>query len=309
MERPAPAPPPVERPVVAKAPEVEVAPVVEPEAKEAPAVDPPAPVVERPEKPAREEKPEPITWSPEAAPTRSAEPEPVARPEAATAPAASPEPVLPELEPTPKPSHLPYLSVHYGRDERLAEEFRRLKSRLNEEGQPRLILVVSSRPGEGKTTLAMNLAASYANTYGERVAVVDGNVTRPKIAEVLELGDETPALGRAVRGLVSAEEAAVETGIKGLWAVRADAAGDREGLLDSDGMRSLLAELRRRFTRVIVELPALEDFGEGLSLAAQADVVLVPVMRSRSRRKSVRRLIGTLKDRGASRVRCVFIEA
>ncbi len=300
-EKPAPvpaAPPaPVPTPVAAKAPAIEPPPPVE--AK-------PAPRLEMPAQPRKEEPAPVIAWSPESAPVRSTEPEPSKA--APTSPA--PAPVLPEVESTPKPAHLPYLSVHYGRDERLSEQFRRLKARLNEEGQARLILVASSRTGEGKTTVAMNLAAGFANTYGERVVFVDGNVTRPKAAEVLEIGDETPGLARAVRGLVSAEEAALKTAISGLWVVRADAPGrGGEGLLDSDGMRSLIAELRRRFTRVIVEIPALEDRGEGLTLAAQADVVLVPVMKSTSRRKAVRRLVDTLKDRGASRVRCVFIEA
>jgi Mrp family chromosome partitioning ATPase len=223
--------------------------------------------------------------------------------------AAVPAPVLPEVEPTPKPSHLPYLSVHYGRDEKLCDAFRRLKARLNEESPARLILVTSARPGEGKTTVALNLAASYANTFGEKVVVVDGNAAQPKITELLEAPAGSLGLSGAVRGRASAGDFAVETGIRNLFLVPPGEEKRRDGLLDSDGMRSLLAELRKHFTRVIVELPAAQDLPEGLSLAAQADVVLVPVLRSRSRRKTVKRLVETLKNRGASRVRCVFLDA
>ncbi len=233
-------------------------------------------------------------------------------PAEAPPPPAAVEPgrTLPAVEPTLKPACLPYLSVHYGRDERMTDEFRRLKSRLNEEGPARVILVVSPRPGEGKTTIALNLASSFANTFGEKVVVVDGNIPRPKIGEVLEVAPQAPGLSRAVKEKMPADKAAVETSVGGLYAVTAPARPGEgtEGLLDSDGMRSLLQSLRGRFTRVIVELPAAEDRPDGLALAAHADVVLVPVTRSRSRRKAVRRLVEMLKDRGAPRVRCVFIE-
>ena len=49
--------------------------------------------------------------------------------------------------------------------------------------------------------------------------------------------------------------------------------------------------------------------GMALSLAPLADVVLIPVMRSRTRRKHLRRLVAKAAEHGASSVHCVFIDA
>ncbi len=303
VEEPGPAAAPEPAPVPPKPAEVKI--VMPP-----PEPEPPKPVEVKIEMPAPEPTPPPapIAWSPEAPAKPAAKAEPVVAP----APNAEPQPVLPAVEPVSRPARVPYLSVHYGRDERLIEQFRRLKSRLNEQGSPRVILVASARRGEGKTAVALNLAASFANTFGERVVVVDGNLARPKLAETLDAAADAGGVVAAVRKRLSPESAARKTEINGLWLVPSGAegaAGKVEGLLDSDGMRSLLQGLKKQFTRVIVELPAAEDSPEGLALAKLADVVLVPVMKTRSRRKAVRRLVETLKDRGAPRVACVFVEA
>ena len=219
-----------------------------------------------------------------------------------------PETVLPEVEPTPVDATSPYLSVHCHKDDRTADEFRRLKSRLTDRSSPaRLILVGSCTRGEGKTTVAMNLAISFANTYGEKVVLVDGNVAHPKIAEVLKV----PARGleEVIRGHIRPEEAAVRTDIAGLWVVPAGEDLERsEGLLDSKSVIELLGVLQKRFTRVIMELPAVSDAPECLSLVAHADAVLVPVLRGRTRRTKLLRLLGRIKDNGAPKVHCVFVE-
>jgi Mrp family chromosome partitioning ATPase len=171
----------------------------------------------------------------------------------------------------------------------------------------RVILVVSSGPGEGKTTLAMNLAASFANTFGERVLLVDGNFLRPKIGDVLALPPE--GLAQAIRGRMSPEEAVVRTDVPGLWAVSAGGSeGRSEGLLDSQSLAEVLQQLRSRFTRVIMELPSAGDAPEGLAFIAQADAVLIPVMKSRTRRKALRRLLQTIKERGGRKISCVFVK-
>jgi Mrp family chromosome partitioning ATPase len=216
--------------------------------------------------------------------------------------------VLPEVEPTPVETGSPYLRVHYHKEDRTADEFRMLRNALAADGSAaRVILVVSSGPGEGKTTLAMNLAASFANTFGERVLLVDGNFLRPKIGDVLALPPE--GLAQAIRGRMSPEEAVVRTDVPGLWAVSAGGSeGRSEGLLDSQSLAEVLQQLRSRFTRVIMELPSAGDAPEGLAFIAQADAVLIPVMKSRTRRKALRRLLQTIKERGGRKISCVFVK-
>lgn len=304
------------------------APPAEPEAVEAgPAPPPVAAAPETEKKPFLPEvegkRPEPAGAEvalPEPAPEAAVEKEPT--PEASTVlpeVEVQPQPltvevperasVLPELEPTPVETGIPYLSAHHHKDGQTADEFRALKNQLLAEGSPaRVILVTSCVPDEGKTTLAVNLAISFANSYGEKVVLVDGNVVRPKIGEILSLPED--GLIQVIRGHLAPEDAVVKTDIPGLWALSAGRSDGRdEGLLDSRSVVEMLSLLRRRFTRVVMELPCARDAAEGLALLERGDVVLIPVMQSRTRRRRLRRFLTKAASRGAGKLHCVFIKA
>ncbi len=294
------------------------APPGEPEAVEAgPA---PTPVAAAPETEKRPVLPEVAVEGPEPAGAEAAPPEPApeasavlpeveVEPEPVTVEAPEGAPVLPELEPTPVETGMPYLSAHHHKDGRTADEFRALKNQLLAEAPPaRVILVTSCVPGEGKTTLAVNLAISFANSYGEKVVLVDGNVVRPKIGEILSLPED--GLIQVIRGHLAPEDAVVKTDIPGLWALSAGRSDGRdEGLLDSRSVVEMLSLLRRRFTRVVMELPSARDAAEGLALLERGDVVLIPVMQSRTRRRRLRRFLTKATGRGAGKLHCVFIKA
>jgi Mrp family chromosome partitioning ATPase len=223
--------------------------------------------------------------------------------------ARKPGGILPAVEPTPDEARRSYLSVHYSKDNRTAEEFRALKNALLAHGQnPRVIAVASCGAGEGKTALAVNLATSFADTYGEKVVLVDGNIRRPKLAEVLGLNGD--GLNEVVRGHAKAEDVVAKTNIPGLWALGAGTEAERtEGLHDSRSVGELLKWLRKRYSRVIVELPALCDAPEALALARQADVVLISVLRKRTRRAGLIRMLESFKGLDREKVRCVFVNA
>jgi Mrp family chromosome partitioning ATPase len=85
-----------------------------------------------------------------------------------------------ELRKLPKPGEI-YVS-HNPRSP-VAEAFRSLRANLelgDREGPVRTILVTSSRPAEGKTTIATNLAAIFAQS-GKKVVLVDADMRRPSV--------------------------------------------------------------------------------------------------------------------------------
>jgi polysaccharide biosynthesis transport protein len=65
-----------------------------------------------------------------------------------------------------------------------AASYRVLRYRLKKQGDPRAIGVTSPQEGEGKTTLAANLALALAEDGRERVLLVEANFQRPRIAEL-----------------------------------------------------------------------------------------------------------------------------
>ena len=75
----------------------------------------------------------------------------------------------------------------------IAEQFRQVRTRLQHAASldtTRSILVTSPGPGDGKTTVACNLAAGLA-LNGRRILLVDANFRRPQLHKIFGLGNET----------------------------------------------------------------------------------------------------------------------
>lgn len=67
-------------------------------------------------------------------------------------------------------------------DSARAASFRVLRHRLQERGDPRVIAVTSARPGEGKTTCAVNLAMALGECGRARVLLIEANLRTPALA-------------------------------------------------------------------------------------------------------------------------------
>jgi Mrp family chromosome partitioning ATPase len=70
-------------------------------------------------------------------------------------------------------------------DSPAAAAYRVLRYRLQERGNPRVIVVSSPRAREGKTTTAVNLALALGEAGRARVLLIEANLRAPKLAEVL----------------------------------------------------------------------------------------------------------------------------
>ncbi|HZH27648.1 MAG TPA: polysaccharide biosynthesis tyrosine autokinase [Azospirillaceae bacterium] len=144
----------------------------------------------------------------------------------------------------------------------------------NGSAPPRVILVTSTIPGEGKTTLAMSLAASVARS-GHKAIVVDLDLRRPSVAR---------EWGRTVRGglleflsgaMTLDEVIQEDPGEKNLHVLPVKRGVESPtDHLASPMMRSLLAELRRRYDYVLLDSPPALGLSDAALAARLADAVL-----------------------------------
>ncbi len=166
-----------------------------------------------------------------------------------------------------------------------AEQFRRLKTLLVNEHKESLqvILVTSAAPGEGKSIVSTNLALAFAADHQGEVLLIDADLRRPTVEHWIE---PRPRLGVAelLLGQTELDHAILELENTTLRILPAGAPPeDPSELLSAEPARRLFAELRTRFTRIIVDTPPIVPFTDADAVGALCDGALVVVRAGKTR--------------------------
>jgi polysaccharide biosynthesis transport protein len=157
-----------------------------------------------------------------------------------------------------------------------SEEYRQLRTALSRPGSAsgRCLIVTSAGSGEGKTSVAANLAVAFAEAE-RRVVLVDANVRRPRVARLFGL-DDSPGLTDVLGGLPlpDALRQLPGTATAGVLPRGSDVAraGDR---LFSLAAAALLADVKARADVVIIDAAAVLEAADVLALAPLAPSVLL----------------------------------
>lgn len=149
---------------------------------------------------------------------------------------------------------------------------------------PRTLLVTSAAPGDGKTSLVVNLAVSCAQA-GESVVVIDADLRKPRIAHHFGLAP-SPGLAELLASGLNVPATYLQPAADGLLAVLASghAPPNPSELLGSPAMQKLIALLAEQFDRVIVDAPPVLPVADGVMLASRVSgVVLVARIGSTTR--------------------------
>jgi succinoglycan biosynthesis transport protein ExoP len=164
--------------------------------------------------------------------------------------------------------------------------------------EPRVILMVSAVPGEGKTAVSTSLAAMLAKS-GHRVLLVDSDLRRGRTHERLGLAPE-PGLvtllleHRPIGEVVQRHAASGLDVIVGGGAVRSP-----QDLLGSKSMREFLERAREAYDYVIVDTPPSSIVSEARLLAGAGDRVVMITHWNRTPRSIVVAAVRQLNEAGA----------
>ena len=190
------------------------------------------------------------------------------------------------------------------RDQPLAapsEAVRRLRTNLqfiDIANRQRSIVISSSIPGEGKSTIAINLAVSMTDA-GARVILVDADLRRPSIAEYLgiegRVGLTTVLIGRAeVKDVV---QPLGKTSLDLLPAGQIPP--NPSELLGSVAMADLLEHLSESYDMVLLDSPPLLPVTDAVVLSNLAGGALVVVGVDRIHRPQLQQSLESLETAGA----------
>ncbi len=170
----------------------------------------------------------------------------------------------------------------------------------------RSIAVVSSMSGEGKSSVASQLALSMAKSTGETVLLVDGDLRRPDQHEIfgMEMG---PGLTSVLAGKTSLDDA-VNSSLGGLIHIlpAGQLTASPHRLVTPTSIKSFIDEVLQNYQYVVIDTAPVLSAGESLAIASAVDATLICVMRDVSLKESVVRTTRRLEAAGATVAGTVF---
>ena len=160
---------------------------------------------------------------------------------------------------------------------------------------PHLILISSSMEGEGKTTVATNLAVALSQIG--RTCLVDGDLRRPTVTRSFGI-IATRGLSDVLRGTLNLSEALVSvTETSNLWILPGgEAVESPADVLASLQIDKLCAELRRIFDYVVIDSPPVIRFSDARFLSQLADEVVLVGRYGVSTRRAMQRSVELLRE-------------
>jgi tyrosine-protein kinase len=174
----------------------------------------------------------------------------------------------------------------------VAEAFRDLRTNLlfTDEGI-RSVLITSPDGSHGKTTVAFGLAATL-NRAGTRTLLVDADLRRGRIAELLEL-PRSPGLMDVLLGETELEDAVRETK-EGLQVLVGGRRSADPGELLTSAFPSLLARLERDYEAVIIDSTPVIPISDARIVARYADATLLVARAGYAVRRHLRQAVERL---------------
>jgi polysaccharide biosynthesis transport protein len=174
----------------------------------------------------------------------------------------------------------------------MAESYRALRTSLllsNLGSPPRVIMITSALPQEGKTTTSINCAVVLAQK-GVRVLLIDADLRRPSIHKTLGMGPRS-GLSNVLTGSTTLENAIVRTTVlPNLHVLTAGTPPPNPAeLLASANMRDVLAELRQQYDHIVVDTPPSLSVTDAVVLSPRADAVVLVIRSGQTTKQALRR--------------------
>jgi exopolysaccharide transport family protein len=174
----------------------------------------------------------------------------------------------------------------------MAESYRALRTSLllsNLGAPPKVIMITSALPQEGKTTTSINCAVVLAQK-GIRVLLIDADLRRPSIHKTLGMGPRS-GLSNVLTGSATLEQTITGSAIlPNLSILPAGTPPPNPAeLLASSNMRDVLEELRGQYDHIVVDTPPTLSVTDAVVLSPRADAIVLVIRSGHTTKQALRR--------------------
>lgn len=167
-----------------------------------------------------------------------------------------------------------------------SEAFRMLRTNLQYldlDHQPKSFVITSSVAGEGKTSVSVNLAIALAQA-GRRVLLVDGDLRRPRVANLLGL-ERAVGLTTILVGRTKLEESIQRHAASGVhFLASGPTPPNPTEILQSHAAKELLQRLRAAYDVVLIDAPPVLPVADAAILGTAADGVVMVIRHGKTNR-------------------------
>jgi capsular exopolysaccharide synthesis family protein len=178
-----------------------------------------------------------------------------------------------------------------------AEKFRFLAVRLRQMRQTRTlqkVLITSTIPQEGKSTVAANLACTLARRRPHKTLLIEGDLRRPTVSQRFGLGP-VPGLCEWLRGETASKNIYRLEGL-GLWILPAGSAPENPlELMQSGKLSQLMTDLTASFDWIVIDSPPILPLADTSIWSRMADGILLVTRKSITEKSQLRRGIEALE--------------
>jgi polysaccharide biosynthesis transport protein len=179
----------------------------------------------------------------------------------------------------------------------VAEAFRNLRTSIlysSPDHAPRTLMVTSLQPEDGKTSLATNLAIVLGQLDLGEVLIVDGDMRRPRLHDLLEV-PQAPGLSTFLTGQAELADVIKPTAVRRLSVVPSGQLPlNPAELMSSRRLRQAMDDLPKRFVHVVFDAPPLFGVTDALVLAPKVEGVILVLRHGRSSREQAQRAVAQL---------------
>ena len=194
------------------------------------------------------------------------------------------------------------LIVHADPRSPRAESFRSLRTNLqflNVDAGPRIFVVSSAGPGEGKSTTTANLAIALAET-GARVALVDGDLRLPRVADYMDI-EGSVGLTDVLIGRIDVADALQKWGTNDLYVLPSGQVPPNPSeMLGSAAMDQVLAPLGEYFDYVLIDAPPLLLVTDAAVVGSKTRGVIIAAASGKTKKQELEGAVRSLETAGVN---------